>query len=251
MEGRPLQLTQTGPGQYLGRFQARSPGSYIVSLQYHRIGAAQADGSDAAAPVQNGPRLANAIVTIPFAPEFRDLCDNAPLLVEVSKMTRGRVLSLDSDPNEAKLFDSAGLKFPETHLPLVQPLMLVWIAMFLLDVAVRRVVVDVRAGLRRVKGWLTATAQQQKDERIARLQARRHKLRAQWSAGAADGVFAKRYEGGDRYRGDTIDSQPRRQETPPAKPVEEPRPPKPAVKSTHIDQLLQAKRRKTGHGEQG
>jgi uncharacterized membrane protein len=251
MEGRPLQLTQTGPGQYLGRFQARSPGSYIVSLQYHRIGAAQADGSDAAAPVQNGPRLANAIVTIPFAPEFRDLCDNAPLLVEVSKMTRGRVLSLDSDPNEAKLFDSAGLKFPETHLPLVQPLMLVWIAMFLLDVAVRRVVVDVRAGLRRVKGWLTATAQQQKDERIARLQARRHKLRAQWSAGAADGVFAKRYEGGDRYRGDTLDSQPRRQETPPAKPVEEPKPPKPAVKSTHIDQLLQAKRRKTGHGEQG
>jgi len=251
MEGRPLQLTQTGPGQYLGRFQARSPGSYIVSLQYRRTGVSQGDGSDAAAPVQNGPRLANAIVTIPFAPEFRDLCDNAPLLVEVSKMTRGRVLSLDSDPNESKLFDSAGLKFPETHLPLVQPLMLVWIALFLLDVAVRRVVVDVRAGLRRVKGWLTATAQQQKDERIARLQARRHKLRAQWSAGAADGVFAKRYEGGDRYRGDTIDAQPRRQETPPAKPVEEPKSPKPVVKSTNIDQLLQAKRRKTGHGEQG
>ncbi|MEN6425442.1 MAG: VWA domain-containing protein [Phycisphaerales bacterium] len=252
MEGRPLQLTQTGPGQYSGRFQTRAPGSYIVSLQYRRSVTTATPGGDGVTPPQEGPRLANAIVTIPFAPEFRDLSDNAPLLVEISKMTRGRVLSLDSDPNEATLFDYAGLKFPETHLPLVQPLMLVWIVLFLLDVAVRRVVVDVRAALRRVKSWLTATAQQQKDERIARLQARRHKLRAQWSAWAADGVFARRYEGGERYRGDTIDSQPRRQETPSAKPpAEELKPPKPVMPSTHIDQLLKAKRRKTGHGEEG
>ena len=71
-------------------------------------------------------------------------------------MTHGRVLPLDSDPNEANLYDSAGLKFPETHLPLVRPLMLAWLALFLLDVAVRRVIVDVRGALRRVRAWLAS-----------------------------------------------------------------------------------------------
>jgi len=250
MEGGPLHLTQTGPGQYSGRFQAPTPGSYIVSLQYRKGETAPAPTGNGAESTQNGSRLANAIVTIPFAPEFRDLSDNAPLLEEVSSMTHGRVLSLTSDPNEANLFDSAGLKFPETHLPLVQPLMLAWLVLFLLDVAVRRVVVDLRAPLRKAKAWLTATAQQQKDERISRLQARRHRLRAQWSAGAADGVFARRYEGGQRYRGDTIDPQPRRPEEPTEKPpAEEPKPTAPAKPSTHIDQLLQARRKKTNPDE--
>ncbi|MBP7052319.1 MAG: VWA domain-containing protein [Phycisphaerae bacterium] len=252
MKGETLQLTQTGPGQYSGRFRARSSGSYVVNLQYRRADETAPRNEDAPSPSPEATRLANAIVTIPFAPEFRDLSDNGPLLEEVSKMTRGRVLSLDSDPNEANLFDSAGLKFPETHLPLVRPLMLAWVLLFLLDVAVRRVVIDVRAMLRRVTGWLAAAGRQQKDERIARLQAQRQKLRAQWSAQAADGASAKHYEGGEKYRGDLIDSDRKRQEPPSAQPaVEEPKPAKPVSPSTHIDQLLQVKRRKTGHEEKG
>lgn len=249
MKGQPLQLAQTGPGQYSGRFRALSPGSYIVNLQYRKTAAAVRNG-DGTLPPGSGARLANAIVTIPFAPEFRDLSDNAPLLEEISKMTQGRVLPLDSDPNEANLYDSAGLKFPETHLPLVRPLMLVWLALFLLDVAVRRVIVDVRGSLRRARAWLASATRHESDERISRLQARRQRLRAQWSAGAADGVFARRYEGGEKYQGNAIDSEPKLQEPPPAEPpAEEPKPPKPAPQSTHIDQLLQAKRRKAGHEE--
>jgi hypothetical protein len=246
MKGRPLPLTQTGPGQYAGRFRASTPGSYIVNLQYRKTG----DTGTAATP-QDGARLANAIVTVPFAPEFRDLSDNAPLLKEISEMTRGRVLPLSDDPNEVNLYDYAGLKFPETHLPLVQPLMLVWIALFLMDVAVRRVIVDVRAPLRRAKAWLVATTRREKDdERISRLQAQTQKLRARWAAGAADGAFAKRYEGGERYRGDVIGAEPKRQEPPSAvPPPEEPKRSKPPSESTHIDQLLQARRRKAGHDE--
>ena len=74
MKAQPLQLTQTGPGQYSGRFRAPAPGSYIVNLQYRKTGEPLATG----ARPQDGARLANAIVTIPFAPEFRDLSDNAP-----------------------------------------------------------------------------------------------------------------------------------------------------------------------------
>jgi Ca-activated chloride channel homolog len=261
MRSQPLQLMQSGPGQYAGRFRAPAEGSYIVNIQYRKTGAAAVSGQgvppsnrgqDALATgtpsLQDQTRMANAIVTIPFAPEFRDLTDNAPLLEEISRMTGGRVLAMGSDLGEANLYDQAGLKFPETYLPLTQPLMLAWIALFLLDVAVRRVVFDVRAALRRAGAWLTARSRQEQDERISRLQARRQRLQAQWSAGGA--VFARRYEGGEHYQGDTIDAEPRRQEEPrPTPPPEEAKQSKPPSASTHIDQLLQARRRKAGQDE--
>jgi uncharacterized membrane protein/Mg-chelatase subunit ChlD len=238
MKGEPLQLAQTGPGQYSGRFTAPMSGSYIVNLQYRRT------GPDAKS------RLANAIVSVPFAPEFRDLSDNAPLLKEISKMTGGRVLSLASDPNKANLYEHAGLEFPETHLPLLRPLMLAWILIFLMDVAVRRVILNVRAGLRRAKAWVLSTAKREQDQTIARLQARRQKLREQWSARTADDVLSKHYEGADKYQGELLSNEPRREMEPPAEPrAEEPPKQEPPREGTHIDQLLKAKRKKTGQDQ--
>jgi uncharacterized membrane protein/Mg-chelatase subunit ChlD len=238
MKGEPLQLAQTGPGQYSGRFTAPMSGSYIVNLQYRRT------GPDAKS------RLANAIVSVPFAPEFRDLSDNAPLLKEISKMTGGRVLSLASDPNKADLYEHAGLEFPETHLPLLRPLMLAWILIFLMDVAVRRVILNVRAGLRRAKAWVLSTAKREQDQTIARLQARRQKLREQWSARTADDVLSKHYEGADKYQGELLSNEPRREMEPPAEPrAEEPPKQEPPREGTHIDQLLKAKRKKTGQDQ--
>lgn len=251
MKSESLQLTQTGPGQYAGRFRTPAPGSYIVNLQYRKTGEVSSDEGDSSSP-QEAVHSANAIVTVPFAPEFRDLSDNTPLLKEISEMTHGRVLPLESDANEVDLYDYAGLRFPETHLPLVQPLMLLWVALFLTDVAVRRVILDVRTRLRKATAWLTAKTRQEKDERISRLQARSQKLRAQWAAGAAEGVFSKRYQGGEKYQGETIGSEPKRSESPAAKPAaQESKPAKPASESTHIDQLLQARRKKAGGESKG
>ncbi len=85
---------------------------------------------------------------------------------------------------------------------------------------------------------------------IAQLEARRQKLRAQWSAGAAGGVFARRYDGGAKYQGQTLDPAPRRAEEPTAPPpVAAPPPQKPPSEGTHIDQLLKAKQKRTGHEE--
>ena len=238
MRGEPLPLVQTGPGQYSGRFRASMSGSYIVNLQYRRMG-----------PDEKS-KLANAIVSVPFAPEFRDLTDNAPLLKEVSKMTGGRVLSLASDPNQANLYDHAGLVFPETHLPLLRPLMLAWVVIFLLDVAVRRVILNVRAGLRRVKSWVLSTAKREQDQTIARLQARRQKLREQWSARTAGDILSKHYEGAEKYQGELLNNEPRREMEPPVNPrTEEPPKPQAPQEGTHIDQLLKAKRKKTGQDQ--
>ncbi|MBN1362322.1 MAG: VWA domain-containing protein [Sedimentisphaerales bacterium] len=240
MKADPLQLTQTGPGQYAGRFRADASGSYIVNIQYRPV------GSD------EGNRLANTIVTIPFAPEFRDLTDNAPLLEEVSRITGGRILP--ADPNQADLYDYAGLHFPQTHLPLLRPLMLIWLALFLLDIAVRRVILDVRAGWRRVESWVFATARREQSETISRLQATRQKLRAQWSTRADRTVIAKRYEGGEKYQGQVLGAEPQHKAEPP-KPAETKKPEKKkeeAREASHIDQLLKAKRKATedkGRGE--
>ena len=146
MGSESLALSQSGPGQYAGRFKAPEAGSYIVNVQYRRVG-------------DEGVRLANTIVTVPFAPEFRDLCDN---------------------------------------LPLLRPLMLIWLGLFLLDVAVRRVVIDVRAGLRRVQAWFLRLSRREQDKTISRLQATRQKLQAQWAARTAGTVVSTRYDGADR-----------------------------------------------------
>ena len=170
----------------------------------------------------------------------------APLLREVSRITGGRVLSLSSDPNDAKLYDYAGLRFPQTYLPLLRPLLLAWLAVFLLDVAVRRVAIDVRAALRRVRAWLTRTARQEQDQVISRLQARRQKLREQWSSRQAEAA-SRHYEGAQKYEGQLLSAEPTRAEEPPPKPeTKEPEGPKKPPQTTHIDQLLQARRKKTG-----
>jgi hypothetical protein len=239
-ETYPLSLNQTGPGRYAGRFQAPESGSYIVNLQHRR----DQDGA--------GSRLTNAIVTIPYAPEFRDFTDNMPLLEEISKITGGRILP--SDPNQANLYDYAGLRFPQTDLPLLGPLMLAWIALFLLDVAVRRVVLDFKAGFRRVRSWVLAvTRRAETDETISRLQARRHRLREQWSARSAAVAASRRYDRADDYEGDLIDDKPARaaQTTEPQRPEApaRPAPGKPQGEGSHIDKLLRAKRKSAERSE--
>ncbi len=237
MDSQSLPLNQKGPGQYAGHFDVPASGSYIVNLQYQKIGA------------DENTRLANTVVTIPFAPEFRDLSDNAPLLEEVSRITGGRVLP--SDPNAVDLYDQAGLSFPETSLPLLRPLMLIWLALFLLDVAVRRVVLDARAMARRVRIWLTSTVKRsEKDETISRLQARRDKIREQLSARAAQAVVSRRYDGAEKYEGVLLGAEPTREFEAPeptkTKGPEKPKKQAPVRPASHIDELLKIKRRRAG-----
>jgi hypothetical protein len=230
-----VELAQIGPGQYRGQFQAGGSGSYIINLRYKKL----------ADPTRT--HYTHSTVTIPFAPEFRDLSDNAPLLAEISEISGGRILA--SDPNEANLFDYAGLEFPETEMPLLKPLMFIFLALFLLDVAVRRVVLDFRAMARRIVSVVRLAKPQHKtDPVLERLRLRRQKLQEQLSTGKAAAIAAKRYKGGDAFEGDL----PVAKVTEPVKPVsasqsEKPAPEKTAARedNSHIQRLLKAKRKAT------
>jgi len=230
----PLELTQLGPGQYQGRFVGAEAGSYIVNLRYRKL------GDDATT------HIAQTTINIPFAPEFRDLSDNAPLMAELSGLTGGRILP--SDPNQAFLYDHAGLKFPAAQLPLTRPLMFLWLALFLLDVAVRRVVVDFRAALRKVASVVRRTRGRAKaDETIERLKLRRAKLRRRLSPRKGDSLAAARYQAQEPHKAGDLPIA-KVAETPSgateAKP-QKPRAPRAEVQqdSAHIERLLRAKRR--------
>ena len=229
-----LELTQVGPGQYNGQFQAGASGSYVVNLRYKK-----GRGDEKT-------YFTHTTVTIPFAPEFRDLTDNAPLLAEVSEITGGRILG--ADPNQANLFEYEGLKFPQTQMPLLRPLMFVWLVLFLLDVAMRRVILDVRAMARRVASVVRLRrAERKTDKTLERLQARRQKLRDQLDARKAAVLASRRYQASEEYEGELPVADTARPATrpKPEKEIEKPAPAKaePGEGSAHIQRLLKAKRK--------
>jgi hypothetical protein len=229
-----IELTQVGPGQYNGQFQATGSGSYIVNLRYKKRAG------------DEKTHFTHTTVTIPFAPEFRDLSDNAPLLAEVSDISGGRILG--SDPNQANLFDYTGLKFPQTEMPLLRPLMFIWLVLFLLDVAMRRVVLDFRAMARRIAAVARLRrAESKPDQTLERLRVKRQKVRDRLSARKADAAASRRYQAGEEYEGQLPVADTAKQIRP--QPTEEPQSPerKPeAQQATHIQRLLRAKRKAAG-----
>jgi uncharacterized membrane protein len=133
-KGQAVELQQVGPGRYEGRFDSRVSGSYVVSLRY---AAPRSDGNG----ITEGS--VQAAVTRPFADEFRALTDNLPLLQQVASMTGGRVLT--GDPKGDDLWRRDGLKMPVAMVPIWLTFAIGGVGLFLVDVGVRRVRVDVRA----------------------------------------------------------------------------------------------------------
>jgi uncharacterized membrane protein len=227
-------LRQTGPGQYHGQFAARRAGSYLVNVRYRRI-----DGLDKVGQIQ-------ASVAVPYAPEFSDLTGNTALLAEVSARTGGRMLS--EEPREANLFLRDGLRFPQTRWPLTVPLLWLWLPVFLLDIAVRRVSIDVGALQRRWTTWRQGRmADSRTDATLARLQQTREQIQ-QLRTGPGQRPSATRRFQAEPLPAETVPTHPAflKQEAPPKSESpadQEVAPSATEDEITHIDQLLRAKRR--------
>jgi len=228
---KPLELVQTGPGQYRGNFRAVASGSYVVNLRHKKTGENAATA------------LTQTTVTIPFAPEFRDLRDNEPLLRQVAAITGGRILS--ADPNQADLFDYDAAVLPQTHLPITRELIYIWLGLFLLDVAVRRIALDVRAVARRTISLVRLLRPKRKtDKTIDQLQLTQKKIRSQLAARSAKAAASKRYKANEEYKGNVPVARVVPKSEPTPKSDEKPKidKEKQAPAPAHIQQLLQAKR---------
>jgi hypothetical protein len=132
-EGMPLTLRQVGPGRFEALVDTPDSGTYVMSMRYV-----------APPTVEGGPTLEGSVqaaIIKPFADEFRALEDNAALLQQVAEITGGRVLSPEAAT--ADLWSRAGLTMPVSTRAIWLPIAIAGIAIFLTDVAVRRVRLDV------------------------------------------------------------------------------------------------------------
>jgi len=123
MDTQPLQLVQTGPGQYEATFDVVDTGNYLINLKY-------TDPDKTTGLILSG-------LSVPYSQEFRELQTNTPLLERIVSRSGGRKLAMD--PVNDKVFDPKGLPPAEMRQP-VWRWVVTWllIPLFLLDVAVRR-----------------------------------------------------------------------------------------------------------------
>ncbi|HYE02789.1 MAG TPA: glutamine amidotransferase [Phycisphaerales bacterium] len=162
-----VELRQVGPGRYEGALATSLAGAYVMSFRY------EAPPERAGEPPRTG--VIQAAVTRPFADEFRALKDNYALLETVARKTGGRVLS--GDPTRADLFARAGLSMPVALTPIWMRVALAALSVFLLDVAVRRVRIDVRAMARVVARWAGRETTQRGGEQMGDLMGARARAR--------------------------------------------------------------------------
>ena len=159
-----MNITQAGPGEYSSEFEVTALGSYLLNIAY----------SDDEA--NNSFSMMQTPVEVPLGPEFRSMKDNSALLMDVAKITGGNVIN---DINSADLFDTNGLVFPQSSELLTLSLMKIWLVLFLLDIAARRVVIDFVAITRKAKSYFHSKNKKSTDadNNINRLKTRRDKLK--------------------------------------------------------------------------
>ena len=145
-DGVDVDLKQVGPGRYQGTVDTALSGSYVLSLRY----AAPDEGTEGG--IIEGS--VQAAVSRPFADEYRTLEDNAPLLAQVAGLTGGRVLT--GDPRADALWTRDGLTMPVATTAVWQWLVVLGLGLFLVDVGVRRVRVDLPGMWRATRRAFTA-----------------------------------------------------------------------------------------------
>ncbi len=133
-EKQPLRFVQTNSGRYEAAVDADESGSYFVNAQ-----AVHKDGS------QDGIRSG---VTLPYSPEFSEPETNAALLEKLRDLTGGQSYD-DTDEALAKsaadgvVFRPAG-QVNRSMQPIWQWLLITAAVLLFLDIAVRRVSIDVQ-----------------------------------------------------------------------------------------------------------
>ena len=131
MQTSPLELLQVAPGRYEGIIEkAEDPGTHFIYLD------AQLSGSRRETKVTG--------VTVPYPAEFRDLEDNHGLLETIASVSGGQVITeqdaFRNDPDVNPFRHD--LNPPPAMQDLWSTLVFLAVILFLFDVAVRRIALD-------------------------------------------------------------------------------------------------------------
>ncbi len=238
-ESEPLLLQQIGPGRYRGEFRATKEGAYLTNISFV--------GGTVDAPIKGNIQAA---VSIPYPREFRAVKHNGALLDRLYRRTGGRLLS-GADPDMLDLFDRGDLEVPKSPRAVWDLLVILAAAIFVFDVAARRIAVDRKAlsalaartvGRRQEVGTDTVAAW----KRVARRQDQRQDQK--------DASASARYEASEADQEQAIDvagevsAKPGHAPTP--RPAREQAEPEPSHdEGDYTSRLLAAKRR--AHDQSG
>ena len=134
-EVRALKLEQVGPGRYRGEFTTDLAGAYLVNVGFPTV---STTGETELRSVQGA-------VSLPYSKEFLAVQDNAALLKSIAERTGGRVIELDAVPESIDLFEKASMEVPLAPRRIWDLLAIIAVALFVVDVAIRRLSLDTRA----------------------------------------------------------------------------------------------------------
>ena len=123
----PLAMRQVAPGRWAGRFAVDRSGAYLVNAAVTMAGAER-------------PMFTQASVSVPYPREFRSVGADAARLEAIARRTGGRVLRV-GDPG-VNLFLSEGLPVPESMRQAWDLCVYLAAALFVIDVAVRRLSIE-------------------------------------------------------------------------------------------------------------
>lgn len=182
LESERLALRQTGPGRYEASFPTDESGSYLLSLRYE-------SRNEAGEVTDRG--FVQSAVTRSFSDEFRSIEDNTPLLAQVADITGGRVLS--NDPALSDLFTRDGISMPVALRPVWLVFAVISLGVFLVDVAVRRVRIDIPAIARKVAG-LFGRSEGRKASDVGALRQARERTRESFEQGEKESVADRKFE---------------------------------------------------------
>lgn len=168
-----IPVPQTGPGRYAGTFALREPGVYLVHLQHgerEKLRAAQTLGA-----------------SLNYSPELEATGTHLRLLRSLAELTGGQVLALDRSQDNPFRLQRRRTWQPHDLWPWLLRLA---ILLFVADVAVRRVELDldelrqIGRRLARAWGWRTPALAPTSTPSLAALLARRELVRTTQTAAA-------------------------------------------------------------------
>ncbi len=240
----PLSLQQTGPGRYRGEFRTADAGAYLVNVNY-------AAGGSAETAVKGNLQAA---VTVPYAAEFKAVKHNAAILKELSDRTKGRFLT-EHDPALVNLFEPESLEVPKSPKEIWDLMAILAAALFVFDVAARRLSVDPKlmaalagraVGKRADASTETVAAWKRTKSQVA------HRKLPEKKSGAATERSVK-FEASHEDAKLAIDvgaEMPQDMRATPEKAAVKRQPEQPKDEGDYTSRLLAAKRRARGEGDQ-
>ena len=167
LEAKPVVVRQVAPGRYTAEFPVAKKGTYTVVLTQEKDG-----------------RTATHVtaISIPYSPEYRILSTDHDLLRRVAEAGGGRYHDPPPEPQEAGFFSR---DFPTVRevSDAWRHLLVLAIALFYLDVFIRRVVLDYREALATAAARVRAAILRRSpvtapaDARLATLLERKSRLR--------------------------------------------------------------------------